>query len=87
MNDSGGNVNYLYSICTLEFVIPMKVEDGLGNIPNNGVFFTTRFMMANDWHGQEEAAEWYEWVVVSVQEHLWFDRQKSVSYEVTDEDN
>ena len=40
-------------------------------------FFYEKFMMANDWHGQEEADEWDEWVVVPVQDNLWVDSKKN----------
>lgn len=72
--DAVGNENDFRRFCTLDLVIPMKVADDLGNLPKPGVVFSaSKFMSAEDWHDQDEAAEWDDRVVVSFQDNAWVD--------------
>ena len=59
------NDNDFCRLCTLDLVIPMKVEESLSNLPNNDVVFSAIFFMGeDDWHDQEEADLWDDRVLV-----------------------
>lgn len=74
--DAVGNENDFRRFCTLDLVIPMKVTDDLSNLPKPGVVFSaSKFMTAEEWHDQEEAAEWDDRVVVSFQDNAWVDSE------------
>ena len=48
------NDNDFCRLCTLDLVIPIKVEEEISNLPNPGVVFSaTKFMTADYWHDQE----------------------------------
>ena len=47
--DAIGNENEFRRFCTLDLVIPMKVEEDLSNLPKPDVVFSaTNFMTADD---------------------------------------
>ena len=51
-----GKENDFRRLCTLDLVIPIKVEEEISNLPNPGVVFSpTKFMTADDSHDQEDA--------------------------------
>ena len=52
--DAVGNENEFHTFCTIDLVIPVKVEEELINLPNHGVvFIATEFMVADDLRKQE----------------------------------
>ena len=65
--------------CTLNLYGAMELRDNRLNLPKpHLVFQATKFQTADDWHDQDERAEWDDRVVVSFQQNAWVDTRTHV---------